>query len=123
MPNSPYLRDLVLRRTLLDRELFPSLFMSLHSGEPDEHGSEELPDYSRQQVILGRSAPGSVVNQNTLDFNMLPNANVGGFGIWDAERDGHFLIGGALPFPQRVGPNTTISALRWQISELVLRFE
>lgn len=97
--------------------------MALHSAEPDDQGSEELPDYSRQQVVLGRSAPGTVVNQNTLDFNMLPDANVGGFGLWDASEGGRFLLGGPLPFPQRVGPGTPISALRWQVSELVLRFE
>lgn len=120
MGNSDYLRDLVLRRTLLDAEQFDELFVSLHGVDPGDEGIGEVTGggYARQLVRLRRMGPGMAANENTIEYDRMPAAQVSYFGVWDAREGGNFLTGGGLLVSQSVRAG---QALRWRESELVLR--
>ena len=117
--NSRYFRDLVLRHTLLDAAVVEP-YMSLHVGEPGEIGVAELAGegYERQPLELARSAPGTVTNQNGVEFRDLPAGLVTHFGVWDARTGGNYLSGGPLMVPHQLylGNN-----LGWREAEIVLR--
>lgn len=111
--NSPYLRDLVMQA------LPPGLYVSLHSGDPSATGTAELTGqgYARQAIILQRMAAGAANNGNTMEYPALPAAEVKYFGLWDAERGGHFLLGASLALPITILDGQTI---RWRRGELNL---
>ena len=117
--NSRYFRDLVLRHTLLDAAVVEP-YMSLHVGEPGEIGVAELAGegYERQPLELARSAPGTVTNQNNVEFRDLPAGLVTHFGVWDARTGGNYLSGGPLMVPHQLylGNN-----LGWREAEIVIR--
>ena len=119
MGNSAYLRELIMRRVFLDADALPGLWVSLHSADPGESGAGELRDYARQAVAFGAGEAGAVVNRSALQYDNLPAATLTHFGVWDAERGGHYLTGGALDLGLIVPKG---KSLRWRENELTLIF-
>ena len=120
MGNSDYLRDLALKRTLLDASVFAHLFVALHQVDPGDEGVGEVDGggYRRQEVDLTRLGSGTAANANVIEYDDMPRAHVGYFGIWDAREGGNFLTGGILLVPHEVVAG---QALRWRERELLLR--
>ena len=118
--NSPTLRDLILRMTLLNPLALPSLYVSLHFAEPDADGRDEARggSYGRQPVTLERSAVGTASNLNVVEYRDLPDVDVTHFGIWDSQVGGRFLSGGPLVSVQHIHAG---QALRWDESDLQVR--
>lgn len=116
MPNSLYMRDLILARTLLDQT---TLHLSLHADDPGETGAHELSggDYRRAPLALGRRSAGTGENLLDMDFVRLKPGMVTHFGVWDAERGGHFLLSGPLDTPQQVLDR---QSLIWGAGDLVI---
>lgn len=116
MSNSAYLRHRILKMILEVQ-----LYVSLHTTEPGENGRGEISGggYQRQVIDPHTAEPlgAGAKNGNVLEFQDLEIADVSHFGIWDAPRGGHFLIGGALILPVRVLDGQTI---RWKEGELSL---
>ena len=117
--NSPYFTGLILDRTLLDGAVVPELAVSLHSGDPGVDGGHELVGYERQRVFPAKLGASTVLNTNALEFDALPQGEVTHFGVWDAREGGNFLLGGALPAPQRIVRDN--QALRWREGEWAFR--
>ena len=115
MASSLFMRDLMLRRSYLDKELFPELFLSLHTADPEETGVREVEGggYMRQLIDFADVAPGTMNNVNRIDFDDVPPAPITHFGIWDAE--GRFLMG------ERWTAVEQTRDLRLRPGELVLR--
>jgi len=121
MGNSVFLRDLVLHRILLDKEIMPGgLYISLHSGDPGVSGANEIQGggYNRLAIAFTRSAPGAAVNIDAIEYEDLPRSEVTHFGIWDARIGGNYLTGGTLLIPQTILQG---QSLRWRESDLTLR--
>ena len=117
--NSLRLRDLVLTRTLLSPEIFAGLYVSLHAADPRDTGRGELTGegYVRALVVLGKTGTAVCANTNALEYPDLPGGTITHFGVWDAERGGAFLTGGALTEQQVFRGQ----ALRWAEGSLELR--
>lgn len=115
MASSKYIRGITLRRTYLDRELFPTLLLSLHTGDPDETGEHEVVggEYKRQMIEFIEVADGTMSNSNRVDFEDVPPQPVTHFGLWDGE--GRFLMG------ERWTAVEQTRDLRLRSGELVLR--
>ncbi len=116
---SNYLRDLMLERVFVDTGGAPGgLWVSLHSGDPDDSGAAELREYERQRVEFGANGAGSVTNRSALEFGNLPDAIVTHFGVWDAPQRGRYLLGAATELGVIVAKGRS---LRWREGELTLR--
>lgn len=118
--NSPYARDIMLKATYLNRDILPQLYLSLHTGDPQDDGSAELigGEYERQQLVLSRTAPGVAANENVMMFQNLPSSLVTHFGIWASARGDDFLTGGQIAMPQEVPQG---GLLRYRENDFVLR--
>ena len=115
MANSRFLRA-VLMQAFIDR----SLFLALHAADPGEGGAGELTGqgYVRQVIRPIDVSEGVISNGDTLRFENLPEGTMTHFGVWDAERSGHFLMGGPLLEPKRALAG---NAVQWDEGECVLR--
>ena len=119
MGNSPYMRDLLLTRTLLDRGVFPALFVSLHDDDPAGSGLNEV-QTPRRALTLARTAAGVAVNTEEVEFVSLPVTVVTHYGIWSEERGGMFLTSGKWLTKQPVLEGQNI---RLRANDLVIRFQ
>ncbi len=117
MANSDYLRNLIMRRTFLDAEALPGLYIGLNSDDPGSDGANELSGYQRQSVTFGTAGIGRVSNRDALQFDDLPAATITHFSVWDAEQEGRFLTGGKLDVGQMVPAGHT---LIWRAGDLIL---
>jgi hypothetical protein len=118
MGNSDHLRDLMMRRTFLDSEALPGLWVALHVADPGGTGEGELRGYSRQPVVFAAAGTGIANNRAAMQFDDLPESTITHFGVWDAETRGHYLTGGPLDMGLIVPQGRS---LRWREGELVLR--
>lgn len=121
MPNSAHFRDLLLSRSLLDAEAFPTgVWMSLHLDDPGSEGIREVTggNYARQPLVLVRTAAGTAANETPIEFDSMPKASLRYFGVWDAQEGGRFLTGGALLGPVELSAGQD---LRYRETDLVLR--
>lgn len=87
-----------------------TVFVSLHTGDPEEFGLNELASdaYERQIVVFNPCSEGRIENSNVLDFDDMPEVTIDHIGLWDAATDGQFLWSGVLLNPDgvRVNPIT-----------------
>lgn len=79
----------------------PSVYVSLHTGDPGETGANEVAggSYARQAVAgagWNAAASGLADNVNAINFTNMPACTVVGVGLWDASTSGNFLMGGWL---------------------------
>ena len=101
MPTSEYYQELIVQRTLLDKELFPVLSLSLHDGDSGRDGQNEIGGggYTRQEVQFMPVVGGTITNRNRIDFEDIPlNLNITHFGIWSEDR---YIMGGPWTLVER----------------------
>lgn len=76
-----------------------TVYVSLHTADPGEDGSNEASggSYARQASGgFAAAAGGTTDNDAVIDFTSMPAETLTHVGIWDAVSAGNFLIGGAL---------------------------
>jgi hypothetical protein len=103
------------------------LWVSLHTADPGETGSDEVttvawPSYERRDSLQGDTknnawsepdVEGKSSNQKQLIFpvfNGPSNVTVTHFGIWNAATAGTFLTAGALLTPREIGTSQVFVA-------------
>ena len=121
MATSPFFRDLILARTLMDESVMAGRpWASLHLDDPGESGANEMPQdesYQRKQISIVRIAAGTLTNAEILEFPDLPEARINYFGFWMDRDAGPFILGGPI-----VGFRVLKGqAARWREGELVVR--
>lgn len=88
-----------------------SVFLSLHTANPGETGTNEVAggSYIRLAITFGAATVGGgVATSNlTLDFTSMPAATVTAVGLWDASTVGNFLWGGDLASSKTVNSGDT----------------
>src|SRR5690554_6039558 len=104
--------DHVLRNTAYTSPI--SVYMSLHTENPDEDGSgTELSGngYSRQAITFAAASNGEIANSAAVEFT----ASGGNwdeathYGIYDASTSGNLLFYGELSSPKTVEDNDTLT--------------
>ena len=124
MSISAFLKDKLIESTLLNRELFPALYLSLHNGDPGEWGDNEITgsDFARVPFQAKRGAPGAILNADTMESVAMPEGVITHFGVWNEATGGEFLLGDELAQPMTVLPeqNRRLS-LRFGAGDLLLR--
>lgn len=76
-----------------------TVYVSLHTADPGEDGSNEVSggSYARQASGgFSAASSGATDNDANIDFAVMPAETITHVGIWDASSAGNFLIGGAL---------------------------
>ncbi len=93
-----YMANLILRAiTKHEPFSFPSLWLSLHNGDPGDAGDHEIPasaDYGRLQITTAQwDDPADKASKNNAikQWANLPGITIRYIGLWDAEEDGNFL--------------------------------
>jgi hypothetical protein len=73
-------------------------YVSLHTADPGEDGSNEVTggSYARQSGSFGAPSAGAIANDAQIQFTSMPACTVSHVGIWDAVSGGNFLWGGAV---------------------------
>lgn len=79
-------------------------YVSLHTGDPGLVGSSEVTGGSYIRKLVDFTAGASKAGDNTaaIEFAGMPAATVTYIGIWDAEANGNFIMGGANTGTQAV---------------------
>lgn len=99
-------------------------FVSLHSNFPKDGGNNELlgGQYKRidTSLLFSQSENGKAILMSDILFKKLPTSSISHLGIWDAEKNGNFLISIALEQKKEVydGDSFTVPA-----NELVLSID
>lgn len=94
---------------LLELEFEDGVFISYHSDDPGEDGSNEIPDSVRTFVSNWSIAAGKALhNGNDIESAAFPaDCSVNHFGAWDAAEGGNFLRG----VPRLVGSPPEVTAI------------
>jgi len=104
MSLSTYLANKLLNKILRNEELVIGVvFVSLHSGDPEKTGSNEISGrrYMRQIATFNEASEERAENDTILEFPEIPAAILTHVGLWDRPIDGNFLWGGPL-FSNRI---------------------
>ncbi len=87
-----------------------TVYVSLHTADPGEVGSNEVAggSYARQASGgFAAAAGGTTDNDAIIDFTLMPAETMTHVGIWDAVTAGNFLIGGELAAPKTTNAGDT----------------
>ena len=79
---------------LLELEFEDGAWISLHSADPTETGSHEIPGVDRVFVNAAgwsTAADKRLHNVDQIDFPNMPECEIEYFGAWDSETGGNFL--------------------------------
>ena len=110
-----YLENVIINH-LLRNQSFNSpnkIYVSLHSADPGQIGKNELVErpYTRQPIVFSPSTDGTTSNEKEIEFFDMPASNITHMGLWDDVQKGHFLWGGALASPKRLGVGDALRIL------------
>ena len=99
--------DKILRNT--DFTEATSVYVSLHTDDPGQTGTNEVTggSYARQSVTFSAASSKATANTADLLFASMPSATVTYVGIWDASTSGNFWWGGALTASKTVSAGDT----------------
>lgn len=82
-----------------------SCYVSLHTEDPGDHGSDEVLGglYRRQSAVFAEPDGSLCALASELDFGGMPAVSVGYFGVWDSPDGGNFIWGGTLSPARELG--------------------
>ena len=79
-------------RDLAANALPDTLYISLHSDDPDFEGLNELAEVDRKEITLADAENGErVASPESLDFEIPEGDTVAYIGFWDSETGGEFI--------------------------------
>jgi hypothetical protein len=111
MSISDYYENKILDHMLRGTAFTPpsTVYVSLHTADPGETGTNELTGggYSRKPVTFNAPSEGSMTNSADIDFPNMPAATITHVGLWDAASAGNCLWTGALPAPKTTNAGDT----------------
>ena len=92
----------------------PSIYVSLHTGDPGDNGASEVSgnNYARVQHSSWAAASSKTTDNTGAITFPTPSGSWGTvthFGIWDAASAGNFLMGAALSASKTIGASDPVS--------------
>lgn len=86
-----------------------TIYVSLHTADPGEDGSNEATggSYVRKVGTFDAAASKATTNSADISFTSMPGCTVTHAGLWTAESGGTFLWGGALAASKVVNSGDT----------------
>lgn len=115
-----------VRNEVLDKVLrnvdftYTDTYISLHTAEPDDTGSNEVSggSYARQIETWNAAASAQITNDGEIRFDDMPAVTVTHVGIFDAASAGNFIWQGALDSSRTVeaGDNAIIPDTQLTVS-------
>jgi len=82
------------KNAMLDYLAGVAVYVSLHTGDPGDDGSNEVsggdPAYARQSITWNSASSGSLDSSNTPEFDVPSSTTVAYVGFWSAESAGTF---------------------------------
>lgn len=102
------LLDKILKNT--DFTPASSLYLSLHTADPGQDGSNEVSggSYARKSVAFDSAASKATQNTADVEFTGMPSATVTHVGIWSALSGGTLWWTGALSASKTVGAGDSL---------------
>ena len=92
----------------------PSIYASLHTGDPGTTGASELTGGSYARVAANgdfAAASGQSISSNAaITWTNLPASTVGWVGFWDAASGGNFLFGMTMSASKTTSSGDTLQA-------------
>jgi hypothetical protein len=113
MPFTTVTANKILDKILSGTDFTPAtdLYVSLHTGDPGQDGSNEVTggSYVRKISTFDAAATKASAAAAALSWTGMPAATVTHVGLWDAETSGNFWWGGALTASQTVAAGNTFT--------------
>lgn len=112
MPFTVATANKVLNKLLRNQDFqHPSqIYVSLHTGDPGEDGTNEVTGggYKRQLVTFSTPSNKQTSNPSDIEFDNMPACTITHMGLWDAETEGNFWWGGQLVVSKQLDAGDTV---------------